>query len=214
MSTIIFRGTRAEFHALIRQLPAVLAGRAPDPLGVARGVQLRLGVALLGQVQASFINLSRTLYDPATGIHWKPLKPETIARRKRSAGDRKAAGKVIRSAKAGGGKRPTQVQLYGARPTSALFDTGRLFRSLSAGVEDRPSNAPEQIFRMTPGRVIVGTKCPYASAHQNGNPSKGLPARPFFPPDKKIPVAWWLAIAKAAVRGIERAIILAASQQR
>ncbi len=86
-----FHGTKAEAVELIRSIPALLAGRVPDPFGVARRVQLRVGVALLSQVQQDFITKSRGEVG-RDGIQWPPLKPETIARRRVTAKERKAAG--------------------------------------------------------------------------------------------------------------------------
>jgi len=88
---IQFQGTRAEAEAVIRDLPAALAGRVPDAYGLARSLQLRAGVALLSQVQQAFITKSRGGVG-SDGISWPPLKPETIAARRTVKGERKALG--------------------------------------------------------------------------------------------------------------------------
>jgi len=91
MGVITYRGTSDQVRAVLRRLPAALAGRAPDPLGIARGIQLRLGVALLSKIQQAFIVKSRggTGDD---GIRWAPLKPQTIAQRRTTRTERRAAG--------------------------------------------------------------------------------------------------------------------------
>lgn len=77
--------------------------------------------------------------------------------------------------------------------TPILKDTGRMFNSLSAGIEDQPYSGPDsefQIFLAQPGMVTVGTKVEYASAHQHGYAPRGIPARPFFPEPGQIPDHW------------------------
>lgn len=90
MPTITFRGTRQQLKDLLRSIPRALAGSG-DPLGIARSIQLRAGVALLSKVQQAFIIKSRggTGED---GIKWKPLKRETIAQRRIGKGDLQGIG--------------------------------------------------------------------------------------------------------------------------
>lgn len=88
---IVFNGTRDEAVDLIRSLPAILAGVVPDPFGLADRVKLRAGVALLSEVQQDFIVKSRggTGRD---GVKWPDLKPETVANRRVTRAEKKAAG--------------------------------------------------------------------------------------------------------------------------
>jgi hypothetical protein len=51
----------------------------------------------------------------------------------------------------------TRLEAFGKRVVDSLRDTGELFRSLSAGVEDQLSGAPGQIVRIPAGTIIVGT---------------------------------------------------------
>ncbi len=90
----------------------------------------------------------------------------------------------------------TRLSVYGSRQVDILRDTGRLFRSLTPGVEDRPSGEPEQVFDVPPGRVIVGTKVPYASRQHKH--------RPLWP--DQIPPYWWDAIKASLARGIARVL--------
>lgn len=251
-ATVTIRSSRADVRRTVRQTVAALAG-GPDPGGVARGLQLRLGVALLSKVQQAFIVKSRGGVGE-DGIQWQPLKRATIAQRRTSAGERKAlgiTGKRVRglltadedkrwrrifatrksyfmakfglsdaaaseraakiawaTLKAEGAK--TKLEVLGNRQVDILRDTGELFRSLSPGVDATPSGADGQIFETPPGQVIVGTnKKPW---HHTGIPGK-LPARPLWPTDGRLPVAWWDALLRVIQMGALRALELALREQ-
>lgn len=75
----------------MRDVLGMVTGRLADVDRVGKGVQLRVGVATLSQVQQDFIVKSRggTGRD---GIKWTPLSPKTIAQRRTTAGERKALG--------------------------------------------------------------------------------------------------------------------------
>ncbi len=243
--TVTFDGTREELTQLMRRLPAILSGQVTDPLDIARGLQLRLGVALLSKVQQAFIVKSRggTGED---GITWPPLKRETVAARRTTAGERRAAGvggrrvrglltpaqdrkwrgifatrkarllmgglsPAAASARAasaawailkGDGAR-TRLQVFGGRQVDTLRDTGELFRSLSPGVEDKPSGADGQLFDVIPGRVTVGTN--KKTWHHRGVAGK-LPARPLWPLDGTLPPEWWAHLLRVYARGLAVAI--------
>ncbi len=237
MAQTTFQGTRAELRSLLQQVAGIAAGRLRDPTGLAQALQLRIGVACLSQVQQDFVVKSRggTGRD---GIKWPPLKPATIAQRRTTAGERKAAGLTkanqfrglltasqdtrwrqifgtrlakllatgvpIEAAKAiaariawatlkGEGAK-TKLALFGGRQVDIGRDTGRMFRSLSPGVEDRPSGEAEQEFRVEPSKVIVGSNVPYFLPFHR--------KRPCWPAGGKIPAAWWVAIRAAAQRGL------------
>ena len=97
----------------------------------------------------------------------------------------------------------TRLQVFGSRVVDSLRDTGELFRSLSAGVDDQLSGAEGQIVRVPTGAIIVGTNVkPW---HHAGIPGK-LPARPLWPLSGDIPDSWWPAINKAVLRGVQAAI--------
>jgi hypothetical protein len=104
-----------------------------------------------------------------------------------------------------------------------LRDTGVLLNSLSPGelggaagsITYSPPSADggeAQVFKLFESGVIVGTTVPYARDHQEGDPARNLPPRPFLP-THGIPPAWlanWeeaggLAIAAAARRLFEAA---------
>lgn len=93
MATVRFRGTRADVTRLALQLAAVLAGRAPDTQGVARGFGLTLGFAALSDIKDAFVVKAAGGSDEM-GIRWPPLAPETIARRRVGPRDKKSSALV------------------------------------------------------------------------------------------------------------------------
>lgn len=244
---LIYRGDRAELQRLLQRIPLLLSQRVTDPYRLAQSLQLRCGVALLSQVQQDFLRKSRG-QTGRDGIRWAPLKPATVAQRRITAAEKRAAGlgrgnrfrgllnagqdrqwrRIFASrlarlrltlpedqAKATAARiawavlkaqgAPTRLGLFGHRRVDILRDTGELFRSLSPGIEDRPSRAPGQIFQVTPQGVLVGTN--KKVWHHRGIPGR-LPARPLWPLDGRIPPAWWPAIYEAAQRGLLRLIVL------
>jgi hypothetical protein len=92
----------------------------------------------------------------------------------------------------------TRYQYLSTRQVDILRDTGELLASLQPGVEDQPSGADGQIFKLAPGKVTVGTnKKPW---HHEGN--SRLPSRPYWPLDGNLPDSWWDAMMKAYLRGL------------
>lgn len=87
---VYFRGGRSEARAVARSLVALLVGREPDRLGVARGVLLSVGLAALSDIAADYVRKARGLTGE-DGVKWQPLKPETIARRRVGPRDMKDA---------------------------------------------------------------------------------------------------------------------------
>ncbi len=168
MGTLVWTGTRAELLAALRNLPAALAGNAPDPLGLARPVQLRVGVAALTAIHDAFIVKSGG-GTGSDGITWPPLKAAPAA-----------------------------------RSTGALVKSGDLLRSLEPGYGDEPSGAADQVFRLEPGAVTVGTSERKADWHQFG--TKTIPPRAIVPPDGELPAAWEPAIEDAALAGVVEAV--------
>lgn len=243
MARVIFHGSREELRGALAQLPRILAGRAPDRLGIAEGLQLRLGVALLSKVQQAFLVKSRggTGDD---GITWRRMKPASIAQRRTTRIERKQlgiGGKRVRglltpaqdkrwrllfarkkaelqakfglgdteaSAKAAqfawgvlkseGAK--TKLAVLGSRQVDMCRDRSRYFRSLSPGVEDKPSGEAEQVFETRGGLVIVGTNVPYAERQHA--------MRPLWPANGQLPAAWWKYLLQVAVRGAAKAASL------
>lgn len=80
-----------------------------------------------------------------------------------------------------------------------LRDTGRLLNGLSPGVL-----GSDQVFRLEPGKVIVGTNVSYAHYHHLGGDVPGRPPqRRLWPAPQDWPAAWWTLLgtkAREAVR--------------
>lgn len=235
---ITFNGTREELYRVLALLPRLMSGEIAVPGRLLLAIHLRIGVALLSQIQQDFITKSRggTGRD---GIKWKPLARATIAARRITVEERRAAGvggrrerglltpaenrqwrgifastlarmraKGMANAealaaqtawaimKSRGAK--TRLALFGGRTVDIGRDTSRMFRSLTPGVEDRPSNEPEQIFMTIPGGAIVGSNVPYFEDFHR--------VRHVWPYDGTVPQAWMDACILAAVRGILEAI--------
>lgn len=242
--TVTYRGTRPELRAALHAIPRMLAGTHPDPTGLARAVQLRVGVACLSQAQQAFLVKSRGGVG-SDGIAWPPLDRRTVAYGRRAAraelkalgvsgkrtrglltpaqdkrwrqvygtrlarlrlempeGEARARAAQIAWAvvKKEGAK--TKLEVLGGRKVDIGRDTGRMLRSLSPGVDDRPSGDPGQIFETPPGRVVVGSNVEYFPRFHR--------RRPCWPPDGSIPPAWWPAIRAAALRGINELAAAAA----
>jgi hypothetical protein len=156
---------------------------------------------------------------------WKAIYRSVLARLMVTMGEGAAKAQAARIAwaklKKAGAK--TMLDVYGARQVDILRDTGVLLNSLSPGelggaagsITYSPPSADggeAQVFKLFESGVIVGTTVPYARDHQEGDPARNLPPRPFLP-THGIPPAWlanWeeaggLAIAAAARRLFEAA---------
>lgn len=97
----------------------------------------------------------------------------------------------------------TKLDVFGSRQVEILRDTGDLLNSLSPG-EFLPTGEytppADQIWEIQGNGIIIGSKLPYARAHNRGYPPKKIPARPFLPVDR-IPAVWaerWQAAANRA----------------
>ncbi len=109
-----------------------------------------------------------------------------------------AAAVAWKTLKSEGAK--TRLAVFGGRTVEICRDSGIYFRSLTPGVEDRPSGVAFQIFDVPPGRVIVGTNVPYASRQHQ--------MRPLWREDGTLPAAWWDAIKASLARGLVRVMAL------
>lgn len=188
-----FRGTRADVVAAAHELAGMLTGRVRDTSGIARGFLLAIGSAALSDIKEAYIVKALGGTDEM-GIKWPPLSPITIAMRRKTRKERKL----------------TFTQLA-QRKVKILRDTGILFNSLSPGIltktgyrKPKKKGGSEQIMDVSAGQVIVGTNVAYADTHQNGSPSRKIPARPFLPRSQSdVPRIWWdrwANVAKDALR--------------
>lgn len=108
------------------------------------------------------------------------------------------------------GKRRSDV--LSQRQVDILRDTGVLLNSLSPGeisgagpsIVYRPpggDGGDEQVFSLFDSGVIVGTTVKYAATHQEGDPARGIPARPFLP-THGVPQVWldrWAEVGQLAL---------------
>lgn len=92
MSTIFAKTKqRDEIEQLIRALPAILSGRAPDQFGIAHGFKLRMAVMFFSNVKEAFIIKARGGTDVA-GISWPPLTKKYLAYGRGPKSSRTAGG--------------------------------------------------------------------------------------------------------------------------
>lgn len=111
-----------------------------------------------------------------------------------------AAWRVLKSEGA-----ETLMSVYGNTKVEILRDTGLLFNSLSPGVAItpgmiRPPRKANQIFRVGPGQVIIGTSRKWASTHHRGVPGR-IPQRRLWPEPSRWPTSWWTDILEQAQQG-------------
>lgn len=82
---------KPQLAALLRRLPAILAGRVADEHEIAQGFRSRLGFALLGLISKNFDDLG--MGKPGVdGEVWPPLTPEYLAYGRGPDSDRHAGG--------------------------------------------------------------------------------------------------------------------------
>lgn len=208
--TVSWKADPATLRRLMAQVPLYLAGRLPDPTGEVRALQIRLGVLVLSIIRQSFIEKARGRAD-ASGLKWKPLALSTIARRR--AGKSKSTGRRGRHGMANA-RAGVAVEI--------LRDTGRLLASLSPAVAQPPvlttppsdplaspgvapvssysSPRADQIFRLRPGMVEVGTNVEYAKRHHVGGGH--VPARPLWADWTRWPPVWRRLVDAEIQRGV------------
>ncbi len=141
MATLRWRGTRAQLTAALRSLPAVLAGRAPDPHGLHAIFWGYVGNAVLGEIRGAYLTKA-TGGVGSDGIAWPDLALATLQKRRRA----------------------------GRTDSDILLETGRLLQSLRPGPDELPSLHPDQVFKIDARGVTVGTDAEYADFHQYGTP--------------------------------------------
>lgn len=90
----------------------------------------------------------------------------------------------------------TLIAQYGSAQVDILRNTGLLLSSLTPG-----STVSEQIFRVQPGEVIVGTNRKGAAVHHRGVLGR-LPQRRLWPPVNRWPSSWWEDIAEQGRAGL------------
>ena len=76
--TITYRGSVPELRKFIRNIPAMITGTAPDPIGLRRGVASHIGMAFFSLVGRAFDVKSRG-GRADDGIQWAPNTREYLA---------------------------------------------------------------------------------------------------------------------------------------
>ena len=75
--TVTARMSRGEARRLLSSVPAIVAGRLPDPTGAVREMQLAVGMAILSNIKRAFVVKAAGGTDEA-GDSWLPLSQNTI----------------------------------------------------------------------------------------------------------------------------------------
>lgn len=82
VTTVVrIKATHQQARDLIQRLPRILAGREPDPTGLVKQLQLRVGVAALSSIQKDFERKSQG-QTGEDGVKWPELSPITLALRR------------------------------------------------------------------------------------------------------------------------------------
>lgn len=236
MPVVTSQATSEQLESLWEKLPKVLSGAAPDPWGVAQGLQLRLGMVLLSKIRQDFETKSRggTGED---GIKWVPLTKQTIANRRpapRKRKDERPRGLLTADEDARWSKifaqRKARFLLQGESDKEASIRAAKIAWTIlkEAGAKtklDVFGNRVVDILRDTsklfnsfsPGVHAEGQifRTPPGRVivgtnqrvwHHEGVPGK-LPARPFFPPDGNLPESWWRTIISQYRQGLLEAMM-------
>lgn len=171
----------------------------------------------LGTANRFGIGQNTGLLTKAQQKRWKKLYAQALAwlAQRESLDEAKAHAAAIAWNKLKQEGAKTKLEVYGHRPHEVLRDTGVLLNSLSPGRLDGGSSlsytpptgdgGSDQIFASLSNGIIVGTNVPYASAHQNGNASKGIPARPFLPTGA-VPGVWLERWSNAGMQAVAASI--------
>lgn len=200
------RASRASVIAAVHTIPQEVCGSSPTAVTTLTNI----GITTLEHIRKAFIVKSRGGTDEA-GDRWEPLAPSTIAARRSKNKTKKPKSKPTVSLKgtAGSAERRIHSVIKGSKgkgsslpfdkyDTSSLIlqDTGLLLSSLTPF-----SSAPEQVFRVEPGEVTIGTNRKWAVVHHHGIPGK-LPQRRLWPILNSWPTSWWSDILGELQQGV------------
>lgn len=221
METLYVRMTRAKLMSILNNIPhAATQGGPADP------ILIGAGNAALGRIELAFLVKSWRGTDE-TGERWAALSERTIAKRIRKRDGTKETDRpsphltptqreqwwnFYRSAlmkykekdiaarvawsrlKRRGGVK--LFNKYARQSIDILKDTGQLLESLTPNAQ-----SSSKIFRVSPGKIEVGSNRKGAAAHHHGVPGK-LPQRRLWAHPTKWPSSWWIDILDAAREGV------------
>lgn len=171
-----YRGSKSSLLATLHSLPALLAGRLPDPMRLGELFLTVLGNRVLDLIQSDFrVKMSGGV--GSDGIRWKELAEATLERRRAK----------------------------GIEGEEILRETGELYGSLTPGMSDSPDEARPagQVFDIQPGSITVGASGTKADVHQHG--AGHVPARPIVP-EGDIPSGWIAEVDAAIERAIQKVV--------
>lgn len=94
----------------------------------------------------------------------------------------------------------TLMSQYGNTPVEILRDTGALTNSLTPGVVG--SKPKDQVFRVQPGAVVVGTNRKWAGVHHEGSKDGRIPQRRLWPAPSRWTSRWWDLLLQQARGGM------------
>jgi len=220
MPTIYIKGTRAGVRRAIVRAAQAASGQNQAAGDVAKALQTRLGMTLLAHIRDAFVIKSKGGTDdcgeswqalsPKTiaysrrhpgvppskqragsrpswmlsdkqRVKWWEIYRRGLARFR---GDKGKAAKLAWSIMKGAGAK-TLIGQYGSTSVLILRDLGLLLNSLSPGVQSQ-----DQVFKVEPGSVIVGTNRKHAGSHHRGVPGR-IPQRRLWPSPDKWAQSWW-----------------------
>ena len=216
-TTLHLRATPQQVKDATRAAVAAATGAGPDSGGNGRALALAVGMECLSIIKTAFIAKSnggadeagetweplspktiaarrppspkkkgerpRGLLNSAQDARWRALFAAALKWMKGDKGHAAAYAWTI--LKAEGAK--TRLETLGNRQVSVGRDTGRLFNSLSPGVEDN-------VLQAAPGAVTVGTAVKYAARFHA--------KRRLWPDQSKWPSSWWARLNKTAADGL------------
>lgn len=154
--------------------------------------------------------LKRGFLTDAQDKRWRRIfaQKKSELRTRHGMSDEAASARAAQTAwavlKAEGAK--TRLDVLGSRNVQIGRDSGRLFNSLSPGVDDPeqhpilvpPPDVEDRILREEVSSVVVGTNVEYAGAFHS--------KRPLWPTSGNLPSAWMERINEAARSGVTEAI--------
>ena len=161
-TTLHLRTSKAELQAALAKLPAILAGKEPDPTGLAQGIPLAVGIEALSIIRTAFIAKSRGGTDEA-GESWAPLSKKYLAYGRRHPGLNRKRGAA---AKKGRASRPLLTeaqnqrwkQLYAGKLRQlARAAGGSVATGPSADIKGHAAAYAWLIVKAEGGKTILGT---------------------------------------------------------
>ena len=167
------------------QVTVQLTRLLSNPFALNRAVNefFRVARGIISQDEAERFETSTA----PDGTPWQPLSPRTVRKSVQQAiakvGGRQARP-IVRSRRGGGYIVRARNPVAGYQKTAIvrrdktskiLVDTGRLKQSVVSVAAQ--ADAIRQQSTLT---LVWGTRVPYAARHQQGDPARNLPARPFL----------------------------------